>query len=640
MNTNPWNPLPVWQSACLVFLAFSVYAFTLQAGFVYDDISITVLKNPFLHGEVTAWDVLLWDRPLREFTYKLDHLIWGFNPLGYHLQSMIWHTANCWLVMVLLVTLGINKNTAFWSAVLFAVHPINTEAVAWISGRKDLLCLFFELLACIWFMQAYQQKVMRWFYAGSMLAFVLALLSKQVAIVLPGFLCLCVGYYHIKQHISFQWSTIIKWISPFVIFTGISLIFYFDIFTVLGIIEDRGTFYDPSAAEVQYTSFSAVLTPFATFFQSMRLLTFPDVLMIDREFYPVISVLDWRWFVGCFCFLLLLFVCLYHVKTCPALLYGYLWFVFAWFPLSGIAPVGYLMADRYLYIPNVGFCLFAVALFEMGCKKFEWQPSIPSPKIFLIWINIVIVLFAVRTVTRTFDWQNELTLWQSALKHYPQKASIYFNLGNYYWDQDSLDEANGYWQQALELDPAYEEVWLNMGIAAKNNGDLERALECYQQALEINPQYGNAHYNLALLLEDQNNAGDAIQHFQQAAKTLFGKRNAAQLQAMACYHAARLLHQQGSAQQAMAYIKRGLTLSQHHAPSFVLYGMLLDRNPQTAKQAFLTAISISPTYAAAHFNLGVLEWTQGNRTEANNHWKTAVSLDPTLQDQINRIQNR
>jgi tetratricopeptide (TPR) repeat protein len=142
-----------------------------------------------------------------------------------------------------------------------------------------------------------------------------------------------------------------------------------------------------------------------------------------------------------------------------------------------------------------------------------------------------------------------------------------------------------------------------------------------------------------MLLEVQNKIDEAIQHFQQASKTVFGKRNAAQLQAMACYHAARLLQQQGNLTQALAYIKRGLSLSQHHAPSFVLYGMLMNENPDIAKQAFLAAIAVSPSYAAAHFNMGVLEWTQGNRSEAESYWKTATSLDPSLQEQINRIQN-
>lgn len=640
MNTNEWNPLPVWQSACLVLAPFFVYALTLQAGFVYDDISITVLKNPFLHGQVPAWEVLLWDRPLREFTYKLDHLIWGFNPLGYHLQNIMWHTANCWLVLVLLVTLGINKKTAFLTAMLFAVHPINTEAVAWVSGRKDLLCLCFELLACIWFLQAYQNQTMRWMYFASVLAFVFALLSKQVAIVLPGLLCFCVWYYHIHQKAELPFLNILKWISPFVLITAGSLIFYFDIFTVLGIIEDRGTFYDPSAAEVQYSLLSAILTPFATFNESMRLLIFPGELIIDRDFFPVISIYDWRWMVGVFWLLLILYFSFKTIKSHPSMLFGVFWFLCTWAPLSGIAPIGYLMADRYLYIPNVGFCLLAGTFFYAANKKFIQKHNHSPKKVILTLTSIIFILFTARTVVRTMDWQNELTLWQSALKEYPKKASIHFNLGNYYWDQDNLDGANRYWQQALELDPQYEEVWLNKGIAEKNAGKLSEAELSYRQALEINPQYGTAHYNLAMLLEDQNKIDEAVHHFQLASKTLFGKRNASQLQALACYHAARLLHHQENPQQALAYIKRGLVLSQHHAPSFVLYGMLMSDSPIIAKQAFLTAIELSPNYAAAHFNLGVLEWTQGNRTQAEQHWTIAVTLDEALQNQIDLLKQR
>lgn len=637
MNAHSWNPLPAWQTACLLLISFTVYALTLRAGFVYDDISITVLKNPFLHCEVSAWDVLMWDRPLREFTYWFDHALWGFNPLGYHLQNMLWHTANCWLMVVLLTTMRMEANAAFWCALLFAVHPINTEAVAWVSGRKDLLCLFFELLACIWFLQAYQTKTIRWLYAGSCLAFVLALLSKQVAIVLPGLLLLCVGFHHIQLKQKIEWKPLLYYWFPFALIAVFSLIFYFDIFTILGIVEERGTFYDPSANEVEYTTLSALLTPFATFFKSWKYLTVPDMLVIDREFAPVVSLLDWRWLAGLFCLALYLYVFLKEWKLYPAILFGLFWWLIAWFPLSGIVPIGYLMADRYLYIPNIGFCVCIVALFSAASQQNPARLPYPPKTVFLTVMVIIISLFSIRTVYRTLDWQNELTLWQSALSYYPNNPSIYFNIGNYYWDNNQLDEAKHYWEKAIELDPVYEEVWLNMGIAAKDAGMPDEAEAHYRRALEINQDYGNAHYNLALLLEEKTDPAGALPHFQQAAKFLFGKRNAAQLQAVACYHSARLLHQQGNAEQALAYIKRGLSLSQHHAPSFVLYGMLMNHNPETARQAFLRAIALSPNYAAAHYNLGVLEWMQGNRSEADQHWNVAVSLDATLQTQIDQL---
>ena len=180
----------------LVLLPAAAYLFALWGDFVYDDVSITVLQNPVLLGTASWKEIFTWDRPLRELTYLLDHALWGFHPLGYHIQNLLWHGVNALLVFILLQRLGVSRPLAWASALLFALHPVNTEAVAWISGRKELLCLFFELCACVAWLRAFPRvaeslPVRSLWSLASLAALVLALLSKQVAVMLPFLLLLC-----------------------------------------------------------------------------------------------------------------------------------------------------------------------------------------------------------------------------------------------------------------------------------------------------------------------------------------------------------------------------------------------------------------------------------------------------------------
>ncbi len=630
-----------WKNYRLLWLGLPLLAYlpALTGDFVYDDNAITVVENPALRGEVSWLEILLtWDRPLREFTYMLDHAVWGFHPLGYHLQNLAWHAANVLLLFSFLQFLNLRYPICFVTALLFAAHPVNTEAVAWISGRKELICLFFELYACFFFVYVVSWSSLptlrtRLAYAGCLGALVLALLSKQVAVALP-FLMLGAGWLYFQtRRQPVPWKKLCNYLVLPILITLAFLFYSYQIIERLDWIQEEGTFYDPSAREVQYTPLSALLTPCATFGKSLWLCLFPMDLTVEHAFPPVVTFWDARWLLGGAAGLSLAVLAWRTRVTAPEVLFGLLWFVMAWGPVSGVVPVSYLVADRYLYIPGAGFCLIAVALGDLLVRRKERIPA----KLPLAVVGIVAVLFSFRTFNRCFDWRNEIALWQSAARARPANPKVFFNLGNAFSGAGRVDDAFRAWNQALALKSDYPQVWLNQGSAEERRGNREAAEKCYRKALEILPTYGTAHFNLGLLLEQQGRNEEALAHFTQAAEYLYGKRTTERWQGMAHYHIAHILYLQGKKDLAGFQLARAEKLAPQYPPVYLLKGLLLQNDPAAARQQFLQALKLEPRYSEAWFNLGVLEWQNGNRPLADEYWKKAVEYDPHLVSQVERI---
>lgn len=632
MNSETKDFFSIHRLFPLAVLPLLLYAFVLRGEFVYDDVAITVVENPALTGEASILEVLSWDRPLREFTYMLDHALWGYNPIGYHLQNIAWHTANVLMAYFLLGMLGVSTSTAFWAALIFCVHPINVESTAWISGRKEQLCLFFELASCASFVAALQdhQRIRRIAYAASVLTLVLALLSKQVAAAAPLLMMSALIAYRRIRLEKINWKRLAFAISPmFAIVIGFVL-FDFGLLSRVQHELEVGAYFDPGARDVSFSFLSALLTPLATFGRSAWLCLVPLNLTIEHAFAPVQSLLDIRWLLGGAALAAAIAGCAFTYKRKPEISFALFWFMTAWAPTSGALPISYLIADRYLYIPCVGFSLLIAFSLTTLFQKIDRVP--------VLALGVIAILFSAQTINRSLDWRNEITLWKSAVNSRPEHAPAWAVLGSAYNRKDITGLAFKSWERALNLDPNQPQVWLNMGRAESQRGDLDAAKRDYRKALEVAPHYGTAYYNLAALIEKQGDIPQALDYFRLAAKYLTGKRNAERRQGLALYQVARLLFSQGELEAANMHLARAEMLTPLYAPVYNLKGMILNNDPDAARAAFQQAIDLDPLYGEAYYNLGVLEWTQGNAHQANAYWNRAVNSNPSLQSAIDEIQ--
>ena len=193
------------------------------------------------------------------------------------------------------------------------------------------------------------------------------------------------------------------------------------------------------------------------------------------------------------------------------------WFFITLLPVSNIIPIGTWMAERYLYLPSFGFCLFiAVVIHKMYNSKIK-QFSEKSIKIIALSVLIFILTFySVSTIFRNSEWKDDLTLWSETVKTSPDSAKAHNNLGHAYFENKSYDQAIAEYKEALKLYPDYDEAHDNLGIVYAKKGSYEKAIIEFKEAIRINPYNAMAHNNLGIAYFNTGNYDLAKQEFLRA----------------------------------------------------------------------------------------------------------------------------
>jgi len=440
----------------LVILVFLCYANSLGNEFVFDDIylvaqnkQIRSLNLPLLLGTY---------RPLRDITYALDFALWGEGPFGFHLTNMMLHAANTVLVFVLVRKLANDLLSAVLAALIFTVHPIQTDAVSYISGRRDLLFSFFYLLAFYSYLNYFRSRwsVRMVVHLLLFIVFwVLSLMSKEMAVSLP-ILIFVWHYCDAWEEGPVWWRQVLqtarrtlmrdKWSWLVLSLGGIAFTAYW--VTVkgasrrvrLGNVEYWGGSF--------YTNFLTVIRVHAWY---LKQLVFPTPIAQYLGAFEV-SQSAWDW-----SFVLSLGI------VAAVLLYGF-WLlnrdrlmafaIFSYFvlllPVSQIIPHHELLADHYLYLPLMSFGLFISLL----VRKLISNRTL-SRKTAYALAAIAVLILAAMTIMQNRTWQNERTLWAANYKAVPNSPRAALNLGNTYQDTDP-EKAVELFKTALQLNPTPE----------------------------------------------------------------------------------------------------------------------------------------------------------------------------------------
>ncbi len=635
-----------------VALAAMAYLPSLLGGFVYDDRTITVLADPFVQGRIGWLEALMRDRPLRGFSYAFDWWLWvpwlgqERAAFGFHLQNLVWHVLNVYLFARLCERLGVERRFATAAAAVFAVHPMGCEAVTWISGRKDLLCLAFGLLtlhANLSFLQEERLGRRALGYAfASLLTLTLALLSKQVAVMLP-----------VLGAIAILLARRNAWLFPpqrafALIGLQLGLVAVVSLLWLrLGdavAMTAQGTFRDPGVQGIEWTGRSALLTGSLVWGKVHRLLLLPWDPTLERRILPVTEWSDLRWLMGplwTFAVAGFLWAARKQTRVPHA---GYLWIAAAWVPTSGLLPIAYLMADRYLYIPSVGYGLLVAGV--LGAVS-QWLPGFENRKRILgIALFCVALLFA-RTWTRTLDWRNETALLRCTLLQVGEDPRLLSALGRAYSREGDWEPALEALGRAVTLDPDYLEARLNLGLAWRSSGNLEAAEAQYREALRRDPTYGTAQYNLGILLEEKGETEAALEAFRIASRTLKSKADTNARRARALVQIARIrLAEPNPPPEALGEaarcLNRALAMNPTSAAAWDYEGrrLLLKGRHKPAGDAWNRSLELDPHRAETAFNLGVWHLQAGNREAAERFFARALESDPGLDGQIRAVRQR
>lgn len=484
----------------------------LNGKFVWDDISLLVLKPVYRNFDLrtiffspaNGIEYL----PLRDISYAIDMKLWGImNPYGFHLTNLILYSLNAITVFLvsreIMAQLSTDRNrvcpepsdnsAALLASLLFVVHPIHSEVVAFVTQRNTLLAgLFFFLSLWCYLRHARGSRAYGW-YAASLSAFILSLLSKGYGIILPLVLLLCVTTFARRGKSRHE---IFLEIAPFM---AISTLFFF-LFTTIARLSHVMIYQpgDPSfsgkiAIALQIPLFYAekLLYPmslapeydilFAESPLSLRVTLCGIILVL-----PAVAAFKWR-------------------RTFPPLLFCYGWFLLTLLPVLNLFPTNPVVADRYAFIPSLAPCLLAASLLSVISQRRRRM-------LYLVACAAVIIgLFSVMTAQNRI-WRSETELWNHAVEVSPRSSRSYENLSRALYSRGDTLGAIGMARSALALNPRSIQYDFLMGILFVINEDIPSAINAFLRSINRNPLFVEGYYHLAKLYE-------RIGRFSEAADT-------------------------------------------------------------------------------------------------------------------------
>jgi tetratricopeptide (TPR) repeat protein len=518
-GSNP-RRIPDWAAALFIVVVTAVcFLPALGNGWVAWDDEGNFLDNPHYRGlgpARLAWmftDLHAHYMPLTWLTLGLDYVLWGMNPAGYHLTSVLWHATNAVLFFgVARALLGAAlpaapgaalRAGALVAALLFAVHPLRVESVAWATERRDVLCGFFYLLTILAYLR-YCATGARRAYGAALGLFAAALLSKSMAVTLPVVLLL-LDAWPLRRR---AWREKI----PFFVLSLAA--------GVLALVAQR-----------QADALSAVtlLGPLERLAVALHALAFylwktlvPLQLSPIYELPARVAPFSAPYLRGALVVLALSAVALVMRRRWPALAVAWAAYVVTLLPMAGLVHVGpQLAADRYTYLPGLAVALLAGGAFVQAGRALDGRRVIGALPV--AGAGVVVTLLALLTLNQVQVWRDGETLWTHALSVGPS-AIAHAKLGVVRDEQGRRDEAIAHYRAALAIHPNMPDAYNDWGIALARQERWEEAVERYRKALELEPRSREAHANLAAALERLGRADEAAEHARAARHIESGGR--------------------------------------------------------------------------------------------------------------------
>jgi tetratricopeptide (TPR) repeat protein len=615
--------------AVILLVSFGVYINALFNGFVFDDLSL-VLGNPWIKDIRSIPDIFsssLWSfhtsvpqnyfRPMFHIFYMLDYHIFGFRPWGFHLTKILFHMGSSLLVFFMASTI-INRYGGgaaatetskqyipFVAALLFATHPIHTEAVL---GITEVSLAFFYFLSFYLYVRA--DVTGRGVSVSSLAFFFLAALSKETALTLP---VLLFAYDFSFKRID-KFKHLIKRYLPYLAVSGI----YF----ILRIYALGG--FAPTKVHADLSTYQYFINVFPLFAGYLEKLVLPVNLNAAYVFHPISSVLEWRGTISLVVttgFIITLYLLRNRNRV---VFFSLLWVVIPLLPAFYIPALGeHIFAERYLYLPSVGFVII-VSVGLCGIASLDALRGMAVP-IMLSIVFVITALYSVGTIKRNPVWKNELTLWSDTVKKSPDSYISHNNLGFAYYNLGRTDEAIEELILALRLKPFYAGAHNNLGNALAIQNRIDEAIEEYKLALRLEPDNAGAHNNLGTAYHKQGRIDEAIESYMLATSLRPGL-------AEAHNNLGDAYADQGRTDEAIEEYRVAARLEPNFAlPHYNLGNVYLNLGQlEKAIRQYKYALRLEPGFAEAHNNLGGAYADQGRTDEAIEEYRVASRLDPNF----------
>ncbi|CAI9611155.1 unnamed protein product [Staurois parvus] len=648
--------LGAWTFALPALVAGLCFAKSLFGEFVHDDIW-AILNNPDSRGETNLSSVFRNDfwgkamndntshksyRPLCVLSFRMNVHLWGLDPFYFHMVNVVLHClVSSLLCYVCSRTVFEDRRPALGAALLFAVHPVHTEAVAGIVGRADVLACLLFLLAFLSYIRSVEMDAATDCFPGIRSPFLLllslllgtcAMLVKETGITVFG---VCLVYdlqvlclRRLKRLPSLERPVKDLWAAA-VPFLRRAALVSCHVMVVLGFrVHIMGGSMPLFSEQDNPASFSPyILTRFLTF---LYLLAFNACLLLS----PITLCYDWQvgsipllhslWDRRNLETLVLLVVLLSLGLHCLVarkrtghreVLVGLLFLVFPFIPASNLFfRVGFVVAERVLYMPSMGFCILCV--YGMRALYIRSSPRGSSAIIFSFFL--LLLLFSWKSVSQSKCWQSRESLFRSGVQTLPHNAKVHYNYANFLKDQNRKQEAVNHYRTVLRLYPQHSSALNNLGTLTTNATAAE---EYYRKALAISPQHSRALFNLGNLLRTQGRNEEAELRLKESL--LYGPYFADAYSSLGS-----LLADQKRQQEAEEVYMTGIKNCPDSSDLQNNYGVfLVDFGaPQKAVSHYLLALQLRPNHHVAMLNLGRLYRSLNQNREAEKWYKKALQI--------------
>jgi len=621
--------------AGLALVAIIPYLNTLWNGFVYDDV-YQVLDNPYIRSFRYIKQILttsVWSfryslqgttnyyRPLLSLDYLVLYQVYGPLPYGFHLANVLTHAAVVIMLFVVTKRLFQSRAIAVVTAIVFALHPVHVEAVAWVAAIPDLQLALFLLIAFWLYLDVGDARRKRWWTWPALCSiFSLALICKEPAIAFPG---IALAYEHLSRTDILQtnWKQKAGRYTPIFLMAAVYL--GFRVWFMGGLV--------PRLQKPNVNWPAAFLSSLSLFNAYMNKLVWPGRLTISYSFNPSSSLLDPGVLAGVAWAAGLCFLCFLSWKRERRLVtLGVIWMVATLAPALNARwlPTG-VFAERYLYVPSIGFSwlvgLGFVKLWEEAAAR-----KVTARKAAFTGAAVLLGVLAVaHIISRDRDWHDDTRFYRVAVEQDPDDANLRADLGAAYWNDHREAAAEQEWNAALAIDPNNTWALCNLGIARMSHKQYPEAADFLRRAIASRRYYTDAHLNLATVLQGMGRADEAESEYQRALQL-------SPLNTAARNRYASFLLASGRAGAAQAQYEQSLGVLPTEDALDSLGDFAFQRSHfDLAERYFRQAADLNPFDSHAHLKLVCIYAANGRGAEASREFELGEKTDSTA-DPLNQ----
>lgn len=593
--------------ALIVLMGFIAYGNSLGGKFMLDD-SALVADNFYVKKLPNAARVFVEDigkgagrvsnfyRPLQIFTYALDYAVWGLNVTGYHLTNTLLHIFVALSIYRLILLLYGDGILSLFTSVLFVVHPVQTEAVSYISGRADPLAALFIMLSLILYVK-YISSSKIGCYIPMLGCYILSLLSREGALVFP--LLIILYHYAFKKKFRIEAYTPILFVTCAYILIRVTVL--------------RSSLPPPMPT----TLLQRLPGSFAALATYVRLLLLPFDLHMEYGI-RLFSMADPRAIAGLIAFLIMSYAAFTARNKNSLVFFSISWFMVCLLPVANLYPINAYMAEHWLYLPSIGFFLllskFLTSIYRIKAFKLLAVATVTALAFF----------YSALAIMQNGYWKDPMAFYKRTVRYAPDSYLMQNNLGNAHKEAGRHAEALRSYEKSIQLNPKYVEAYINLGSAYNDAGRKEDAIKAFKAAIQIDSiNYAHAYINLGIVYASIGRYREAMDSYKKAIE--ISPNLAYAYSSLGMTYLAM-----GNKEEAIALCQKAVEINPNYPNSYNNLGSayIYAGKTEEAIAAYKKATMLNPAYDTAYYNLGVVLNSAGRNEEAVEAYKKAIAIAP------------